>query len=246
MTVKQQEIRHRDQMGPTYKGVAIHALPGLHERIYQLVIENFDANLPVLEIGAGSGAFSLRMRDGGFSVVPVDLDSSDWKIDIPLVEANLNLENWQDNLSGVRFRQIVAVEVIEHLENPSRFFRDVSALMDDGGCLVLSTPNVCSFSSAHALMKKGELALFSPRDCISSGHISILPWWMLQHLASRSGLAAIRCVGVCEVPVSGFLKRMFVRGARWLRSLVFRPRDFASSDGLNVIFVFRKQGSLDA
>lgn len=74
MKVTQQEIQHRDHLGSTYQGVAIHAPPGLHEQVYQLAQENFDTNLPVLEIGAGSGAFSLRMRDGGFAVVPVDLD----------------------------------------------------------------------------------------------------------------------------------------------------------------------------
>lgn len=242
-----QEIKHRDRLGPTYKGVAIHTLPGLHEQVYQLALEYFNTSLPVLEIGAGSGAFSLRMRDGGFSVVPVDLDANDWSLDIPLIEANLNDSDWQVRLpAAVRFRQIVAIEVIEHLENPSKFFRDVSELLDEGGYLILSTPNVCSFHSAHALMKRGELALFSPEDCLSSGHISILPWWMLKHLAARNGFSAITCFGVCEIPVSGFLKSIFVRGASWLRSFVFSPRDFRSSNSLNVVLVFRKQVPVDA
>ena len=240
--MEQHEVRHRDNLGPTYKGVPIHALPGLHEQIYQFALENFDANQPVLELGAGSGALSLRMRDGGFSVVPVDLDGNDWNLDIPLIEANLNEESWQEKLpAGVRFRQIVAVEVIEHLENPSKFFRDMSSLLGEGGCLILSTPNVCSFHSAYALFKRGELALFSPDDCITSGHISILPWWMLQHLAARNGLVATACVGICEVPVSGFLKKRFVRIATMLRSLVYQPRGFVSPDGLNVVLVFRKR-----
>ncbi|MBU1425703.1 MAG: class I SAM-dependent methyltransferase [Gammaproteobacteria bacterium] len=237
-----QEITHRDHLGPTYKGVAIHALPGLHEQVYQFALENFETGLPVLELGAGSGALSLRMRDGGFSVVPVDLDGNDWNLDIPLIEANLNEENWQKKLpAGMRFRQIVAIEVIEHLENPSGFFRDISSLLDEGGCLILSTPNVCSFHSAYALMKRGELALFSPDDCITSGHISILPWWMLQHLAARCGLAVARCEGVCEIPVAGPLKKLFVRLAARLRALVYRPAEFVHPDGLNVVLVFRKR-----
>ena len=237
----QQKIRHRDHLGPTYKGVAIHALPGLHELVYQLAKDNFEATQPVLELGAGSGALSLRMRDGGFSVVPVDLDGNDWCLDIPLTVANLNEEDWQEKIpSGKRYHQIVAIEVIEHLENPSKFFRDIASLLDDDGCLILSTPNVCSFHSAYAAFKRGELVLFSPEDCITSGHISILPWWLLKHLAARESLVITRCVGVCEVPVSGFLKKQFVRIAILLRSFFYRPEEFDLPDGLNVIIVFKK------
>lgn len=240
--MEQQEIRHRDHLGPTYKGVAIHALPGLHELVYQFANESFETAQPVLELGAGSGALTLRMRDGGFSVVPVDLDGNDWNLDIPLTVANLNEEDWQKKLpAGKRFRQIVAIEVIEHLENPSKFFRDIASLLDDGGCLILSTPNVFSFHSAYAALKRGELALFSPEDCITSGHISILPWWLLKHLAARQNFVATRCAGVCEIPVTGFLKKQFVRIAMLLRSLVYRPEGFDSPDGLNVVIVFKKR-----
>lgn len=240
--MKQPEIKHRDHLGPTYKGVAIHALPGLHELVYQLAKESFDITKPVLELGAGSGALSMRMRDGGFSIVPVDLDGSDWNLDMPLTVADLNEEGWQKKLPpGKQYQQIVAVEVIEHLENPSKFFRDIASLLEEDGCLILSTPNVFSFHSAYAALKRGELALFSPDDCITSGHISILPWWLLKHLAAQQGLAAVKCVGVCEIPITGFLKKHFVRIAMLLRSLVYRPGGFDSPDGLNVVMMFKKQ-----
>ena len=241
VSLDRQEIRHRDHMGPTYKGVAIHALVGLHELVYQLAKEYFDTSRPVLELGAGSGALSMRMRDGGFSVVPVDLDADDWSLDLPLTVANFNDNDWQKKLpGGKQYQQIVAIEVIEHLENPSKFFRDIASLLGDNGTLILSTPNVFSFHSVYAALKRGELALFSPDDCVTSGHISILPWWLLKHLAARQGLVAVKCIGVCEIPITGFLKRYLVRIAMSLRALVFRPVDFESHDGLNVVMIFKK------
>jgi SAM-dependent methyltransferase len=237
MTCK--EIRHRDNLGPKYRGVAIHALPGLHELANELAKELFSAPDVVLELGAGSGALSLRLTDSGFTVLPVDLDGSDWIPNAPILEANLNEPNWQDKLPAASYKQIIALELIEHLENPSKFFRDISELLADDGILILSTPNVLSFYSVHAAFKRGELSLFSPRDCVESGHISILPWWLLEHLGQQAGLSVIRCKSVCEVPMS-VIKRILHRVAISVRSLVFASPVGVRHEGLNVVMVFRK------
>ena len=38
------------------------------------------------------------------------------------------------------FDAVIAGDVIEHLENPSRFLREVSRVLKDGGRLIISTP----------------------------------------------------------------------------------------------------------
>lgn len=233
-------IRHRDSLGPRYKGIAIHAMPGLHELVGKLAIEYFSTRETVLELGAGSGALSLRLHDSGFQILPVDLDGGDWKPDIPLIEADLNAPNWSEKLPVAKVKQIVALELVEHLENPSKFFRDVALLLADDGILILSTPNVASFYSVHATFNRGELALFSARDCIESGHISILPWWLLQHLAGQCGLALLTCAGVCEVPMTR-MKKLIHRVAATVRAMTFAPQDFVNPEGLNVVMVFRKK-----
>ena len=233
------DIRHRDNLGPRYRGIAIHALPGLHEFVGDLASELFTTKEQVLELGAGSGALSLRLRDRGFDVLPVDLDGRDWKLEIPLIEADLNFPEWFGRLPVSSVGQIVALELIEHLENPAKFFRDIAQLLAQGGILMLSTPNVASFYSVHAAFKRGEFALFSPRDCVESGHISILPWWLLEHHARASGLSLLRCTGVCKVPM-GRSKRMIHRLVVALRARVFGPKGFKNPEGLNVVMVFRK------
>lgn len=238
--MKPQEIKHRDHWGPAYKGIAIHSLSCLHELVGELVKDTFKASHPILELGAGSGALCLRMLDSGFTVVPVDLDGSDWSLDVALMEADFNQDLWyEETFQGRRFHQIVALEVIEHLENPCKFLHDISLLLEDGGYLIMSTPNVVSFHSVYAALKKGEFFCFSPVDCISSGHISILPWWLLKHLASRQGLEVVRCIGVGDLPM-GFLRKLLVHLLMQVRSIFFRPDNFEGHEGLSLVCVFKK------
>ncbi len=234
------EVTHRNNLGPTYRGIHIHALPGLHEYAAELADKFFSKEFPVLELGAGSGALSLRLQDNGYKMNPVDLDGGDWNLDIPLVEADLNQPRWYDGkLKQEKYKQVIALEIIEHLENPAKFFRDVMDILEPGGRLILSTPNIFTFPSVHAAFKRGEFALFSPEDCITSGHISILPWWLLRHFSARSGLKVIHCQGVCDIPISG-VRKIMVSAFRLVRSLLFTPRDFKNYEGLNVVMVFEK------
>ena len=92
----QQVVTHRDHLGPKYKGISIHAPAGLHELVYGFAHALFNRSESVLELGAGSGALSLRLQDGGFMVKSVDLDGGDWTLDIPLTTADMNLPLWYE------------------------------------------------------------------------------------------------------------------------------------------------------
>ncbi|NJP07611.1 MAG: methyltransferase domain-containing protein [Chloroflexaceae bacterium] len=48
-------------------------------------------------------------------------------------------------LAGRQFDSILCGELIEHLENPYQFLRDVHGLLADHGRLILSTPNPLGF-----------------------------------------------------------------------------------------------------
>ncbi|MEO9079520.1 MAG: hypothetical protein ABI268_09420, partial [Rhodanobacter sp.] len=51
-----------------YKGLSIYAAPGLHEAAADMLRNAVSADVRVLELGAGSGAMSLRLADMGFDV----------------------------------------------------------------------------------------------------------------------------------------------------------------------------------
>ncbi len=50
-----------------------------------------------------------------------------------------------------KFDIIFALDIIEHLENPQNFLKNISYLMEKGSLFVLSTPNIKSFS--HFIQK---------------------------------------------------------------------------------------------
>jgi 2-polyprenyl-3-methyl-5-hydroxy-6-metoxy-1,4-benzoquinol methylase len=115
-------IRHRGDTGLSYEGLPIHAAPGVHEDAFRLLLEHLRPPARVLEPGAGSGAFTKRLLEAGFEVEAADLDPTGWPHDeVPLHEVELNGARWP--LPEGAFDAIVAVEVIEHLENPSAFLR---------------------------------------------------------------------------------------------------------------------------
>lgn len=233
-------VKHRDNFGHRYKGINVHSAPGLHELVHTLAGEFFDLNQPIVELGAGSGALSLRLMESGFEVVPLDLDGNDWRPPIKLIECDLNDEGWWKNCPDIQFQQIIAVEVIEHLENPTKFFRDMSKLLIDDGTLIITTPNVVSFHSIYATWKRGVFSCFSPADFFESGHISILPWWLLRVLANRHSFRVIRCLGACDIEEKNSLRHFFVKLITRIRRFFFKPYDFEFPEGLSTVLVLKK------
>ena len=76
---------------------------------------------------------SLRLSDHGYQVTASDLfeDSFTPRGELPFVTLNLNGE-FADRLHQ-RFDAVMALELIEHLENPHHFFRQCRQLLGAGG-----------------------------------------------------------------------------------------------------------------
>ncbi|HRF44124.1 MAG TPA: methyltransferase domain-containing protein [Candidatus Competibacteraceae bacterium] len=126
----------------SYKGLGIHALPGLHEFIAKKAVEYFEPEATLLDIAAGTGAMSLSMQDSGFKVLATDYVPENFKLDsIPFISTDLN-EAFSTTLHSRRFQAIIASEIIEHLENPRHFARECFKILEPSGRMILSTPNV--------------------------------------------------------------------------------------------------------
>lgn len=117
--------------------------------VYKLAMEAFaDTGLETAEIadiGAGQGNMARLIAATNRPVLMVD----DFEpVNLPdychWVRADLNSQ-WA--LGGRRFDFVFALEVIEHLENPRHFFRELVNVIKPGGYGFVSTPNNEGFFS---------------------------------------------------------------------------------------------------
>lgn len=174
-----------------YRGLAIHALPGLHEFVFSKFKDMVLPGSQVLELAAGSGAMSLRLHDNGFQVTATDYVSSNFRLqgDINFFQADLN-GNFSDEREGI-FDAIVAIEIIEHLENPRHFARQCFKLLKKNGKIILSTPNIDSAASIVSHICHGTYQWFSDADYSHDGHISPLTQWQIDKCFREAGFEFI-------------------------------------------------------
>lgn len=150
----------------------------------------------VLEFGAGSGAMSLRLADAGFAVTASDLFAESFQpANVPFVTADLNgafAAQWPQG-----FDAVMALEIIEHLENPREVLRQMRKILPAGGQLVLSTPNIANPVSQASFLRSGQFQWFRDIDYREQGHITPLSPWMLEKALQEAGfvIRAERAVG---------------------------------------------------
>jgi SAM-dependent methyltransferase len=141
----------------------------------------------ILEVGAGSGALALRLRDAGFDVVPTDLDPPhDW-----IFRLDLDNPEWTDETRGP-FDMVVCVEALEHVENPRQVLRSIRSVLRPGDHLLVSTPNITHPHSRLKMFLRGAPYIFGPKHYYAPGHITILPDWMLTEHVRSAGFDRIQ------------------------------------------------------
>ncbi|WP_158601732.1 class I SAM-dependent methyltransferase [Solilutibacter pythonis] len=157
-----------------YRGIPIFAAPGVHEAALELLLQRLPpASEPrILELGAGSGSMSLRLNDAGYALTASDLFPERF---VPAGQVPFSVLNLNDDFAGKlpgTFDAVVALELIEHLENPHHFLRQCFDMLKPGGVLLLSTPNLANpFSQAMAIVT-GYPQWFNAEDWRTQGHIS--------------------------------------------------------------------------
>jgi SAM-dependent methyltransferase len=190
-------------------------------------------DLTILDLGAGPGNFTAYLHNAGYPVIAVDIDEDDYRragyASAPFLKANLD-ESLPD-LPGP-LGSAVAIEVIEHLENPLRFIRMLADTLVDGGSLVVTTPNVLSLSSRLEFLARCRNFNFSDDDYENNGHISPVSLKQLYRIGARVGLTVeVTTYNVGRIPFPRLRRRVLLRG-EWARSELF---------GESLIVKFRKQ-----
>ena len=175
-----------------YKGLQIHALPGLHKFAVEILQNQVPVKSAVLDLGAGSGAMSQRLLDAGFKVTSADIVTENFKLCNKDSFVTINFNTQFSKYLNETFDAIVAVEIIEHLENPRNFIRECRKLLSPGGVLLISSPNLDSPVSKAFFVRYGTYKWFLDKDYETEGHILPVSQWLLKKCIYEAGLTVCK------------------------------------------------------
>jgi 2-polyprenyl-3-methyl-5-hydroxy-6-metoxy-1,4-benzoquinol methylase len=192
-----------------YKGLRVKADFLLHQQIADAVMQITAPPARVLDYGAGEGALSERLSDLGFDVLAVDVDEPSYQGSPPFARLDFNdaaaVEAFAEAYHG-EFDVVLGIEVIEHVENPWQYIRDLARLVRPGGSLVVSTPNTTSWISRMSFLRTGCFYQFLDYDR-AYGHINPVSQDELRLVMEESGLR------VRSVSPGGWLPRLWLSRA---------------------------------
>ena len=132
------------------------ATPGLHDAAKRFLGQRLPDGRRACDLGAGTGAWAGQLMAMGFDVMAVDLDTSQWRGQGPVAAVDLNACDFASKIPG-SFNLVTAIEVIEHMEAPVRFLRNVQRLLAPLGVALLTTPNMDSLPARVKFAVKGTL-----------------------------------------------------------------------------------------
>ena|SRR5215472_5151437 len=122
--------------------------PGLHEFVGAKVLPRYvRPGVRAVDLGTGPGGMAARLRGMGCEVLAVDRDAVGFEAEVPHFCLDFNQLDFAACLGPSSFGLVTAIEVIEHVESPIGFLRNVGRLLAPGGVAVLTTPNVDSIAA---------------------------------------------------------------------------------------------------
>jgi len=140
--------------------------PGLHKRILELISAKKGT---ALDLACGSGNLINGLIQKGYEVIGVDIENFLFDKKIKFKKADLNKRFPFKNNS---FTLVTATEIIEHLENPRHFFKELKRILKKDGLAIVSTPNLLNWKARTYYPLRGIIWGFRKKDYEISGHIT--------------------------------------------------------------------------
>jgi len=161
---------------------------GLHEFVAKHVLANYaKKGLCAVDLGSGPGAMASRLHVLGCNVLAVDRTADGFMVGLPHIVIDFDRNDFASQLGPGSFDLITAIEVIEHVESPIGFLRNIRSLLAPTGVAVLTTPNVESLPARAKFFLTGRIRTM---DRFSEPtHISPIFWDLLRRqFLPRAGL----------------------------------------------------------
>ncbi len=131
---------------------------GLHPFVAQRVLARFARpGLRALDLGSGPGAMAERLASLGCTVTAADRDVSGYQASPPARAVDFDQTDFASALGAGQFDLVTAIEVIEHVESPIGFLKNVARLLSPAGLAVITTPNVDSLPARVKFLLAGKI-----------------------------------------------------------------------------------------
>nr|WKN37707.1 class I SAM-dependent methyltransferase [Tunicatimonas sp. TK19036] len=168
------------------------AMPGTHQNFLKFFKRQQEpAGAKVLDVGAGHGAFSKQLHEMGYQVSACDLFPEIFHYDqIECKKVDITQPfPYEDN----SFDMIMAIEVMEHINDHENFFKEASRILKPNGRLYISTPNILSLKSRIRFLFSGFYYSFQPlnlKNYDGLQHVASLTVDQYNYIAIRQGFNA--------------------------------------------------------
>jgi 2-polyprenyl-3-methyl-5-hydroxy-6-metoxy-1,4-benzoquinol methylase len=162
----------------------------VHGRVCQLLQQMPAQGKTVADIGAGIGEFTRTLlKQFNFQQVvstdymtcPPDLQQrctwhqADLNQSLPIADQSIDIA--------------CAIEVIEHLENPRHFSRQLFRILKPGGTAIITTPNNLALRSKVSLVVRGYFFAFGAQDY--PAHISPILQIDMERILQETGFTRV-------------------------------------------------------
>jgi 2-polyprenyl-3-methyl-5-hydroxy-6-metoxy-1,4-benzoquinol methylase len=174
------EVRARQSLGASSDAI--------HRMVARAIDRHHIRGSRVFDVGCGHGSLRavLQHRFTEYRGLDAVLYSG-FPSETEFTLVDLDRESWPVGSSSGDL--VVAVETIEHLENPWAFVRTLAALAVPGGWVIVTTPNQLSVLSLMTLIVKRRFSAF--QDAHYPAHRTALLEIDLRRIAEASGLEVI-------------------------------------------------------
>jgi SAM-dependent methyltransferase len=140
------------------------AVSGIHEFVVDLIKERKppSTSVEVLDFGAGLGSMSYRLHKAGYAVRACDYFPDQFEVEaVECIHADAHSGMpYEDNTFDI----VLAVELVEHIDDHTTFFSEVCRVLKPGGEFIFTTPNIVSLKSRILFLFTGYFYSFDSLD----------------------------------------------------------------------------------
>ena len=166
------------------------SMDGLHEALWRRIHEHPKGIRPgtMIDVACGPGEFVSRFSDVGWTTAACDGNAATFAGRAGrFVPCDLN-GDWPALFGRDQFDVVVAQEIIEHIESPPAFLRQLAATTRPGGLCVVTSPNNQDKASRIDYLYHGELPWFRLDQIHTNGHLTPIGIPLMYLFAITAGL----------------------------------------------------------